>query len=66
MGIKRKYVIEKTTFPLDGIYNYNAQVWISVDGESFCYCGIGRYCRTKKEAREYCKQYESNHKEVKA
>ena len=33
---------------------YNAQILTSVDGgETFAYCGQGRFCRTRQEAREY-------------
>lgn len=63
MNIKRKYNIEKTSYPLDGIYNYNAQVWLSVDGgETFCYAGIGKFAKTKEEAQAWCEKYERDHK----
>ena len=62
MEIKRKYTIEKTSIPIDGAYNYNAQVWISVDGgASFYYCGIGKFCRTLNDAEKYCQEYETAH-----
>ena len=62
--IKRKYNIEKTVFPIDGIYNYNAQVFISVDGgKNYYYCGIGKFCKTEKEAQEYIEKYEKEHTE---
>lgn len=58
--IKRKYNIEKTSFPLDGIYNYNVQVLISVDGgKNYYYTGIGKFVKTKKAAREYIKEYKA-------
>lgn len=59
MDIRRKCVVEKTRYPLDEVYNYNAQVWVSVDGgKSYCYCGIGKFCKTKEEAERYCSEYE--------
>lgn len=62
MDIKRKYKIEKTSFPLDGVYNYNVQVWLSIDnGKSYCYTGIGKFFKTKKEAKNYCFEYEKSH-----
>lgn len=57
----RKYNIEKTSFPIDGIYNYNAQVFLSVDGKNFYYCGIGKFCRTLEDAEAFCNQYEKEH-----
>lgn len=63
MDIKRKYRIEKNSFPIDGVYRYNAQVLISVDnGNNYYYSGIGRFCKTLKEAKAYCNQYEVDHK----
>ena len=63
MEIKRKYQIEKTSFPIDGIYNYNASVWLSVDGgENYYYCGIGKFCKTYQDAKQFCDEYENSHK----
>ena len=61
--INRKYNIEKTSFPIDGEYNYNVQVLISVDGgKNYYYTGIGRFVKTKKEARQYIQEYKKNHR----
>lgn len=61
--ISRKYNIEKTELPIDGVYNYNVQVLISVDGgENYYYTGIGRFVKTKKEARQYIQEYEKSHR----
>lgn len=61
--VYRKYNIEKTSFPIDGAYNYNVQVLISVDGgKNYYYTGIGRFVKTKKEARYYIQEYEKNHR----
>lgn len=50
----KKYRVEKLHFPVDGIYNYNVQELISVDGgNTFWYCGSGKFCRTLEEANEY-------------
>lgn len=63
-NIKRKYNIEKTSFPIDGIYNWNVQVLISVDGgNNFYYCGIGKFTRTKKAALQYIQEYKKQVKE---
>lgn len=60
-SIKHKYHIEKPAFPIDG-YNFNVQVWISVDGgKTFCYCGIGKFCKTEDEAVEYIEKYKAEH-----
>jgi len=60
--IKRKYEVEKTSFPIDGVYNYSARVLISIDGgENYYYCGIGKFCKTEEEASEWCKRYAEEH-----
>lgn len=51
--------IEKTSFPLDGIYNYNAQVWLSLDGENYYYAGLGKFFRTEDEALAYKAEIEA-------
>jgi hypothetical protein len=56
-SINRRFTIEKTSFPLDGIYNYNVSVWISIDGGPYVYAGLGRYTRTKKDALQYIRNY---------
>lgn len=61
LNIKRKYNIEKLHFPVDGIYNYNAQVFISVDGKNYYYCGIGKFTRTEEDAQNYITEYENSH-----
>lgn len=51
--IKHKYRIETMDLLIDG-YKYNVQVWISVDGgENFYYCGMGKFCKTEREATEF-------------
>jgi len=60
--VMRKYKVEQMSYPLDGVYRYNAQVWISVDGgENYYYCGIGKYCKTRAEAGRFCREYEEGH-----
>lgn len=56
--MKRKFTVEKMAFPVDG-YNYNVMVWNSLDGVNFYHCGIGKYCKTEKEAAEYIEQYKN-------
>lgn len=58
--IKRKYNIEKLAFPVDGKYNFNAQVLTSVDGENYYYCGIGKFVETVQDAIIYFTEYEKN------
>lgn len=49
-------------------YLYNVQVWNSLDGENYAYCGEGRYCETMAEAEDYAKSqiegYEPNNSEA--
>lgn len=53
----RKYRIERPSYPFDG-YRYNVQVLVSTDyGRTFCYCGIGRFCKTANEALDYIRKY---------
>ena len=49
--------IEKLYFPVHG-YNYNAQIWTSIDGKKFYYCGFGKYFHTLAEAESYKKEIE--------
>ena len=53
--MKVKVYIHRLHFPLDGIYNYSAQKWFSLDGETYSYTGYGKYFRTLEEA-ETCKE----------
>jgi len=46
--MKNRAVIKKTGFD---DYRYNVQQWTKVDGE-WCYCGVGKFCKTLKEARQ--------------
>ena len=53
----KKYRVEKLHFPVDGVYNYNVQELTSVDGgQTFWYCGFGKFCRTLEEANEYVRE----------
>lgn len=61
-NISRKYIVEKNSFSIDG-FKYNVQVWLSIDGgESYWYTGVGRFVKTKKEARQYIQEYKKNHR----
>lgn len=62
MDIKRKYTVERLSFcPYDGM-EWNAMVWISVDGgENYYHCGIGKYCKTREAAEAFCAEYERTH-----
>ena len=58
MGIIREFKVEKMSYPLDGVYNYNVQVWTSIDGgKTFWYAGIGKYCRNKYEVWKFKNEY---------
>ena len=41
-------------------YLYNVQVWNSLDGENYSYCGEGRYCETLTEVKDYAKSVEGS------
>ena len=46
---------------IENIYNYNAMIFRSVDGgETFAYCGSGKYFATLEEAEDYKKEIETN------
>ena len=61
MQLIEKVKIEKYAFPLDGRYHYNAMIWRSVDGgETFWYCGCGKYYRTLEEAEAYKAEVEAH------
>ena len=58
--IVNKYVIKELSFPVDGIYKYEVQRWTRINGgQTYAYCGFGKYCRTKKEARAYKAEMEA-------
>lgn len=62
MEVKRKFRTEKLKFPVDG-YKYNVQVLTSVDGgKNYYYCGIGKFCKTKEECKQYISEYRRKHK----
>ena len=58
--LKRKYNIDRIDNPVDG-YGYNVQVFMTVDGENFYYCGIGKFCKTEQDAQDYITAYEAAH-----
>lgn len=56
----RKVQIKEFAFPIEGIYNYDAQVITSVDGGyTFWHCGEGKFCKTKEEAEAYKEEVEN-------
>lgn len=56
--MKAYWKIIPCDFPIDG-YSYNVQEWRSVDsGENYCYCGIGKFCKTIAECCEYIEMAE--------
>lgn len=60
MKILEKVKIEKLSFPIGGVYNYNTMIFRSVDGgKTFCYCGCGKYCKTLEEAEAYKNEIET-------
>lgn len=62
MEVKRKFRTEKLKFPVDG-YKYNVQVLTSIDGgKNYYYCGIGKFCKTIEECKQYISEYRRKHK----
>lgn len=60
MRTVKKIIIKELSFPLDGVYKYDAQLWTSIDGgKTFYHCGVGKYCKTLEEAEEYKQQEEA-------
>lgn len=58
MQVKAYWKIIPCDFPV-GDYLYNVQEWRSVDGgKTYCYCGIGKFCKTIVECCEYIEQAE--------
>lgn len=54
IAVIKKYRVEKLHFPVDNVYLYNVQELTSVDGgNTFWYCGFGKFFRTLEEANEY-------------
>ena len=54
IAVVKKYRVEKLYFPVDNVYLYNVQELTSVDGgQTFWYCGFGKFFRTLEEANEY-------------
>ena len=59
MKVIEKVEIETLSFPVDG-YNYNAKILRSVDGgNTFWYCGSGKYFKTFQEAEQFKSEYEA-------
>ena len=57
MEVKRKFRTEKLKFLVDG-YKYNVQVLTSIDGgKNYYYCGIGKFCKTREECKQYISEY---------
>ena len=56
-----KVEIEKLNEPVGVTYSYNAKIFTSVDnGNTFHYCGNGKYFQTLKQAEEFKKEIETN------
>ena len=52
--VKKKVVIHKLAFPIDGVYWFDVKLLTSIDGGlNYYYCGYGRFCKTEQEAEEY-------------
>lgn len=54
-----KVEITKLNNPVDGKYHFNAQIFRSVDGTDFYYCGEGKFFETMAEAEKYKKEIEA-------
>lgn len=44
-------------------YKYNVQVYALDNSNHYYYCGIGRFCNTRKEVRDYKKRIIKEYKE---
>ena len=53
--MKKRAVIQLTG---NADYPYNVQQWIKVEKGVYCYCGVGKFCKTLKEARQEKKSFE--------
>lgn len=59
MKVIEKVEIEALSFPVDG-YHYNCKILRSVDGgETFWYCGSGKYFKTFQEAEQFKSEQEA-------
>lgn len=59
MKVIEKVEIEALAFPVDG-YHFNAKILRSVDGgNTFWYCGGGRYFKTFQEAQQFKDEQEA-------
>ena len=64
IAVVKKYRVEKLHFPVDDVYLYNVQEFTSVDGgNTFWYCGFGKFCRTLEEANEYVRKMKEEEQE---
>lgn len=64
IAVVKKYRVEKLHFPVDDAYLYNVQELTSVDGgNTFWYCGFGKFCRTLEEANEYVRKMKEEEQE---
>ena len=56
MNVLAKITISKLKFPVEG-YIYNAAITRSVDGgNTFVYCGCGKYCKTLEEVDQFVEE----------
>ena len=61
-----RYEINELSSPIDGVYKYNVQRWTSIDGgQSWAYCGFGRYFKTREEAEKYKNDMEHGENDAK-
>jgi hypothetical protein len=57
MNVKRKCRIRKLFFPVDG-YMFDVQVLTSIDGgNTWYYCGVGRFTKTIRDALQWVKAW---------
>lgn len=58
--MKTKIEIKELYFPVSG-YRFNAQIFRSIDGgNTFWYCGDGKYFKTRSEAEQFKKEVEND------
>ena len=61
MNTQERLEIHELAFPVDG-YKFDVQIWRSIDnGQTWYYCGCGKYFRTIKEVLQFQSEFLKTH-----